>query len=483
MHKKVGSVLSAVVCGVTLLYTVVPASSGAVDAVRTPTASTVADQTSVSLTVYNDNLGLVKDQRRLSLPRGMGELRFMDVASGIIPASVAIAAPGAADRLRILEQNYEYDLLNPQKLLDKYVGKEVQLYQKNSFTEREEVVTATLLANNGGPIYRIGDSVTFGHPGRVLFPGVPDSLIAQPTLVWLVDSDLPRPHLVEATYLTTGISWRADYVLTLDERDSRADLAGWVTIDNRSGATYRDARLKLVAGTVNRVRDEAQTRGMLMKAAMAEAAPQFREESFFEYHLYTLERPATVKNNQSKQISLFRAAAIPVKKEFLFSGASHYFYGTVGEVVRNQKVSVFMEIENRAANNLGMPLPKGTVRVYKEDGDGSRQFVGEDAIDHTPRDEKIRIKLGEAFDVVGGRRQTDWKKIASDTYEAAFEISLRNHKREDVVVRVVEPVPGDWTMLSASHPWKKGDAFAAEFSVPVPKDKEVKVVYRVRMRY
>lgn len=483
MRKNPGHLFAVLAVAAAACAASLTAAHGAGTTAVPPTLSTLSDQTGVALTVYNDNLGLVKDQRRISLPRGMGELRFMDVASGIIPASVAISAPGAAGQLRILEQNYEYDLLNPQKLLDKYVGKEVQLYQKNPYTEREELVTATLLATNGGPVFRIGNSVTFGHPGRIIFPGVPDSLIAQPTLVWLVDSDLPKPHAVEATYLTTGISWKADYVLTLDERDSRADLAGWVTIDNRSGATYRDARLKLVAGSVNRVRDEEQARGMLMKAAMAEAAPQFREESFFEYHLYTLERPATVKDNQSKQISLLRAAAIPVKKEFFFAGASHWFFGTNSEVVRNQKVAVFMEIDNRAANNLGMPLPKGTVRVYKEDGDGSRQFVGEDAIDHTPKDEKIRIKLGDAFDVVADRRQTDWKKIASDTYEAAFEISLRNHKREDVVVRVVEPVPGDWTMLSASHSWKKGDAFAAEFTVPVPKNKDVKVVYRVRMRY
>lgn len=446
-------------------------------------SSTVGDQTEVSLTVYNNNLGLVKDQRELTLPRGSGELRFMDVASGIIPASVSIKSLSAPESLRVLEQNYEYDLLNPQKLMDKYVGKEVRLYQKNPYSEREETVSAVLLSNNGGPVYKIGDGITFGHPGRVIFPGVPENLISQPTLVWLIDNDLAKPRKVEASYLTNGISWRADYVLTLNEKDTLADLAGWVTIDNKSGAGYRNARLKLVAGDVNLVREEPRYGDRMLKSSMAAPAPQFREEAFFEYHIYTLERRSTIKDNQTKQISLLRGSAVPVKKELLFNGSRNYYFGLNGEPERNLKVGVFVELENRKQHNLGMPLPKGTVRVYKQDNDGSLQFVGEDAIDHTPKDEKVRVKLGEAFDVVVNRKQTDWKKLASDSYEAAFEISIRNHKQEDVTVRVVEPVPGDWTMLSSSHPWKKGDAFAAEFSIPVPKDKETKLTYRVRMRY
>jgi hypothetical protein len=445
--------------------------------------STLKDQTGVALTVYNDNLGLVKDQREITLPKATSELRFMDVASGIIPASVSITDLSGSGSFRILEQNYEYDLLNPQKLLDKYVGKEVKLYQKNPYSEREEIVTATLLSNNGGPIFRIGDGITYGHPGRIILPGVPENLLSQPTLVWLVDSAPAKPRKIEASYLTSGISWRADYVLTLNEKDTRADLTGWVTIDNKSGAEYRNASLKLVAGDVNRVREAAPYRDRLTKTAMAEAAPQFREEGFFEYHIYTLERPSTIKDNQTKQIRLLQAAGVPVKKELLLNGERRFFYAPYGEQGNNSKVGVFLEIENRKSSSLGIPLPKGTVRVYKKDSDGSLQFAGEDAIDHTPKDEKLRVKLGDAFDVAASRKQTDWKKIASDTYETAFEITLRNHKTEDVVVKVVEPVPGDWSMLSSSHPWKKGDAFTAEFSIPVPKDKEAKLLYRVRMRY
>lgn len=452
-----------------------------------PVTSTLDDQQSVSLTIYNVNLGLVKDLRQIKLPKGVGELRFMDVASQIIPTSVHIKSLVKPGSLLVLEQNYEYDLLNPQKLLDKYVGKEVKLFVRNPYTEREETVTATLLSNNGGPIFKIGDEITFGHPGRIIFPGVPADLLAKPTLVWLAENGLLNGQKVEASYLTNGINWRSDYVVTLNDKDDKADLSGWVTIDNHSGATYRNAKLKLVAGDVNRVKDEREYKlGMMRVAEKAvgnAAAPQFKVESFFEYHIYSLQRTATVKDNQTKQISLVQADAIPVKKELLYYGANYYYYSRHGEAMSNQKVGVFVEIQNKKEHDLGVPLPKGTVRVYKHDSEGSLQFIGEDSIDHTPRDEKVRIKLGDAFDVVGGRKQTDWKKIAWDTYEAAFEISLRNHKKEDVFVKVIEPIPGDWTMVESSHEYQKTEAFTAEFLVPVPKDGETKVTYRVRMRY
>ncbi len=473
------------VSAIAIMVLCLASAAGGEGGPRGPVTSGIGDQTGVSITIYNVNLGLVKDQRTINLQGGMGELRFMDVASQIIPASVYIKSLADPDSLQVLEQNYEYDLLNPQKLLDKYVGREVKLYQKNFYTEREEEVTATLLSNNNGPIFRIGNEVTFGHPGRIIFPGVPESLISKPTLVWLIENSLPTPQKVEASYLTNGITWKADYVAILSEKDDRSDLSGWVTIDNKSGAAYREARIKLVAGDVNRVREETDYRGRMTQYAPAAAAKkeQFREESFFEYHIYTLQRQSTIKENQTKQISLITAASVPVQKELLFYGARYYYYSQYGEAMTNQKVGVFVEIRNRKENNLGVPLPKGVVRVYKRDSEGSLQFVGEDSIDHTPKDEKIRVKLGDAFDVVGTRKQTDWKKLASDTYEAAFEISLRNHKKEDVVVRVVEPIPGDWQMISSSHDFRKAEAHTAEFSIPVKKDGETKLTYRVRMRF
>ena len=446
-------------------------------------STTVDDQTALSVTVYNVNLGLIKDHRYIKMPAGNVELRFMDVASQIIPASVSIRSLSDEDSLNVLEQNYEYDLLNPQKLLDKYVGKEVKLFYKNPHTDKEEIIKALLLSNNGGPIYKIGDEVTFGHPGRVIFPGVPENLISRPTLVWLLSNKLRDAQKVEALYLTNGLNWRADYVVTLNEKDDKADIAGWVTIDNKSGAQYRNAKLKLIAGDVHRAREEVQYARKALAGAAAPADSAFKEESFFEYHIYTLQRPSTIKDNQTKQISLIGADNVAVKKELMFKGSNYYYYSQYSDQLPKQKIGVFIEIQNKADNNLGIPLPKGTIRVYKRDRDGSLQFVGEDSIDHTPKDEKLRIMIGDAFDVVGTRKQTEWKKVAKNIYEASFEILLSNHKKEDVTVKVVEPIPGDWTMLSSSYEYKKPDAFTAEFLIPVPKDSEAKLTYSVRMKY
>jgi len=446
----------------------------------------IEDQTGIAVTIYNVNLGLIKDQRAIKLPEGINELRFMDVAAKIIPTSVYIKSLVNPNSLRILEQNYEYDLLNPQKLLDKYVGREVKLFSKNFYTEREEIVNAKLLSNNGGPIFQIDNEITFGHPGRIIFPEVPENLISKPTLIWLLENTLKSEQKVEATYLTDGINWRADYVVTLNDKDNQADLSGWVTIDNKSGASYKNAKLKLVAGDVNRVKEEPEYRDRMLRYAMKEAdisAPQFKEEEFFEYHIYTLQRETTVKDNQTKQINLVTADGIPVEKELVFQGNKYYYYSQYSEAMPGQKVGVYIEINNKKENNLGVPMPKGIVRVYKHDAEGSLQFIGEDKIDHTPKDEKIRVKLGDAFDVIATRKQTDWKKIAYDTYEAAFEISIRNHKKEDITVKVIEPVPGDWIMLNSSHNYKKTEAFTAEFILQIPKDKETKLTYRVRMRY
>lgn len=470
--------LSAVPC----IAEAAPAEKG--DASK-PLTTGLEDQAGVALTIYNVNLGLVKDQRQTNLPLGTFELRFTDVASQIIPSSVQVRSLVSPSSLRVIEQRYEFDLLNPQRLLEKYVGKEVKLFTENQYTEREDSVTATLLSIDGGPVFKIDDEITFGHPGRILFPKVPESLTSRPTLVWLLENTLTKPQRIEACYLTNNINWRADYVVTLNAKDDRADLSGWVTIDNRSGAAYSNATLKLVAGDVNRTKDEQESRVRMLakEAAAPKAAPQFKEEEFFEYQIYTLQRPATIKNNQAKQINLVTADQVPVRKELVYFGARNYFLSRYPEVIANQKINVIAEMQNKKDYNLGIPLPKGVVRVYKQDGDGSLQFVGEDSIDHTPKDEKLRIKMGNAFDVVGGRKQTDWKKTAADTYEASFEISIRNHKKEDVVVRVVEPLPGAWTMLNSSHEYKKTDAHMAEFTLTVPKDKEGKLTYSAKMRF
>jgi hypothetical protein len=443
-------------------------------------ATTQEDQVALEITVYNNNLGLVKDQRQVKLGAGLQELKFMDVAAQIIPTSVSIKS--LQSPFTILEQNYEFDLLSPRKLLDKYVGKEVKLFTKNPYSEREETVSAVLLANNDNlPVFQIGRDITFNHPGRILFPEIPKDLISKPTLVWLLENKVPSAPKIEVLYLTNGLNWKADYVLVLNEQDTRAGLSGWVTIDNKSGAAYPEAKLKLVAGDINRVKEDLVRPQKAM--AREAAAPPFKEESFFEYHIYTLDRKTTLKQNQTKQISLLDAQEVPVKKEFIYPGAQYYYRSKVGEVISNQKIGVFVQLTNTSENHLGMPLPKGVVRAYKRDRDGSLQLIGEDSIDHTPKNEKIRLKLGEAFDLKAERRQTRWEKLASDTYESAYEITVRNHKKEDVVVEVNEPLPGDWKVLESSLPFVKKDASTIAFKVPIAKDQEARLTYRVRVRF
>ncbi len=448
-----------------------------------PLASTLNDQQDVAVTIYNSNLGLVKDTRVVHLETGMLEMKFMDVAGKIDPTSVHIKSLTDGKSLSVLEQNYEYDLLSPQKLLEKFIGKKVQLATVNPETKKEEIIDATLLSTQNGNIFQIGDQISIGHPGRILLPKIPENLIPQPTLVWTLENRLNKPQKLEASYLTGGINWKADYVAALNQSDTLAALTGWVTLDNKSGATYRNALLKLVAGDVHRVQPATPMDRAGRVMAAKEAAPQFTEESFFEYHLYTLDRRTTIKDNQTKQMTLLDADRIPVKKIFVFSGAPQYYFYPMDQGGNKQKVGVFLELENSQKNNLGMPLPKGTVRVYKEDKDGSIQFIGEDRIDHTPKDEKIKVKIGEAFDVVGERVQTDYKRVARNLVEVGFEVTLRNHKKEDIQVFVEEPVPGDWELLSTTHRYEKLSAHMIRFDIPVQKDNEVKVKYRFRLKY
>jgi hypothetical protein len=447
-----------------------------------PLTSTLKDQQNVSVTIYNSNIGLVKDTRVIDLKLGTHELKFMDVAAKIDPTTVHIKSLTNGTGFDVLEQNYEYDLLNPQKLLEKYVGQKVQLATLNPETKKEEIVEATLLSTQGGNIFQIGDKIHVSHPGRIVLSRIPENLISQPTLVWMLENKFSKPQKLEASYLTSGMNWKADYVAVLNKLDTLTDLTGWVTIDNRSGATYQNALLKLVAGDIHRVQPEMRMDYARPMAAAKEASQQFKEESFFEYHLYTLDRRTTIKDNQTKQMTLLDANQVPLKKLFLFAGSPHYYYAQ-DQRSSKQKVGVFLELENSKKSNLGIPLPKGTIRVYKEDKDGSLQFIGEDRIDHTPKDEKFKIKIGEAFDVIGEKVQTDYKRLGRNLFEVAFEVSLRNHKAEDIKVLVEEPIPGDWEMLSNTHPYEKLSAHLIRFQVPVVKDKEEKVKYRIRFKY
>jgi hypothetical protein len=452
--------------------------------------TTARDRQSVNITVYNSNLGLVRETRRLTLPPGLIALRFADVTAQIRPETVHLASLTAPASLRILEQNYQYDLLNPGKLLDKFVGKEITLvmrrFQNN--TESFEPVQATLLSNNGGQVWRINGQIVINPTNitEMRFPDLPKNLVATPTLVWDLENREGGSQNVEASYLTAGMNWRADYVLLVNADDTKGDLQGWVTLTNASGATFEDARLQLVAGDVNRVsndRLDMLASGMARKSIESES--QFQEQGFFEYHMYTLSRPTTIRDNETKQVSLLEAAGFEVKKEFVLNGQHYYYtnYNSPGQSIK-EKVGVYMQFRNSQQNKLGMPLPSGTIRLYKKDDKGNQQFIGEDKIDHTPKDEDVRVKVGDAFDIVAERKQTDYKVIVSGhMYEYAYEIKIRNHKDGPISVVVNEPIGGDWEMVSSTFEAKKTAAFAAQFNVPVAKDGEATLSYRVRVRY
>jgi hypothetical protein len=463
-----------------LLVLCLIASAGAA-AAATPLAVGRDEQRDLMVTIYNGNLGLVKDVRETRFPAGSQEVQFMDVAALIDPTTVHLKSLTDPAGLKILEQNYEYDLLSSAKLLEKYVGKKVRLYTSDG-TYHE----ATLLTTNG-PVFEINGQIHLGHYGRVALPSLPENLVAKPTLVWRILNQTPRPQRVEASYLTGGITWKADYVMVVNAADNRSDLTGWVTIENKSGGTYGNAALKLVAGDVHRAQDrlrDARVMELAAKRAPASsAAADFVSEGFFEYHLYTLDGRTTIKDNQTKQLTLMSASDVPVAKHLMYYGAQDYYRNAYGVPISNQKVAVYLELKNSEEYRLGLPLPKGKIRVYKADSSGSQQFIGEDWIDHTPKDERVKIKMGEAFDVVGERTQKDWRRLGTNLFEVEWEISLRNHKKQDQTITVIEPVPGDWQVLSSTHRYEKIEGHTLRYEIPVPGEAAVKLSYRVRTRF
>ena len=479
----------------TLLVTPVFLRSRAATATASPSApedqpgTTLNDQVDLAVTVYNSNIALVHDVRQLNLPAGEFRLRFMDIAASINPATVHFRSLSEPARLGVLEQNYEYDLLEPQKLLQKYIGRELTLVRarQESGSTRWEEVKATLLAYNNGPVWKIGSEIVTGmYTDHIRFPELPENLYSRPTLLWSLENSGARRHRVEASYLAGNLSWSADYVLTVGRDDKSADLDGWVTLVNHSGAAFKNARLQLVAGDLHRVmemyaRDAAAAKARLESAS---AAPQFAQETFSEYHLYTLGRRTTVFDNENKQISLLSASSVPVEKVYVVEGQQFYYrnYQHPGSPLKDA-VKVYFKFKNDEKFGLGMPIPAGTVRVYQADSKGRVLFVGEDRINHTPKDESMSLHIGNAFDVVCERKQTDFKKLTERLYEMEFEITLRNHKETPITVEVNEPIGGDWQMLESTHKWTKTDAWAAQFQIPVAKDGTSVLRYRIRARW
>jgi hypothetical protein len=430
----------------------------------------------VAVTVYNSDLGLVKDLRSLSLKGGRAEVRFTDVAAKIDPTSVHFRSLSAPGKVAILEQNYQYDLVSSDKLLEKHVDHPIQVFTKDG-----KLFEGTLLSFDEGtlvlgPTKGAGATTIIQRQDNVQnlqFPSLPAGLITRPTLVWQLDNQQSGEHRCEVSYLTGGMNWHAEYVAVVDDGDRRIKLDGWVSVDNHSGATYQDAKLKLIAGEVHRV-EEVQVPLAARREKMVEAAvpaPGFEEKPFFEYHLYTLQRPSTVRDNETKQISLFPSADVGVVKIYTFDGARS------GKSVRTS-----LEFKNSQQAGLGMALPAGKVRVYKEDTDGSLEFVGEDRIDHTPKDEKVRVYLGDAFDIVGEKVLKDSRRISDRVREDSYEIKLRNHKDTRVEITVIEHLYGDWQIIEKTHDFEKKDAYTVEFKIPVAPGGETILRYTARMK-
>lgn len=441
--------------------------------------TTSDDQSDMAITIYNDGTGLVKDTRNLNLPEGEINLVFMDVASSMDPTSVHFVSNTNPDAITILEQNYEYDLVSTEALFRRYIDKEIEIR-----TEDGRTVSGILLSSGGSLVIQTRDGIVIvNNPVEIKFEELPEGLITRPTLKWSLINGSAGTHECEMSYLTSGISWRANYVVIVNQNDDRLDLTGWVTINNNSGTAYNDAILKLVAGEVHRVQPVYEMSRQAFSMPMNGAAlgrGGFEEESFFEYHLYTLQRPATLLNHQQKQISLLEGEGIAVTKIFVFDpGYSYYGRGDTAEA----DIEVRLQFMNSEANGLGIPLPKGLMRVYKEDSSGSLQFIGEDSIDHTPKDEEIEILLGEAFDIVGERVVMDRREIRNDIWEYDVEVTIRNHKDESVEIVYWDYVWGDWEVRRSTHEYEQKDASTVEFIIPVASDGETVLEYTIRREW
>ncbi|MFQ5600597.1 MAG: DUF4139 domain-containing protein [Candidatus Krumholzibacteriia bacterium] len=440
-------------------------------------SSSSAERQDVGLTIYNTDLSLVREQRRIPVQSGIFRLRYEDVTSGIDPTTVHLEPRGRGE-LQIVEQNYEYDLISRAKLMEKYVGRDVGYRMEDGAIGR-----ARLLSAHQGYVYQLGTQIVFELPGDIVLDAIPAELSARPTLVWTLDADGTGQRDVEVTYLSRGFSWRADYVLLLDESETRGGLTGWVTIDNQSGGSFENAQLKLVAGDVSRVREEMRRRvAYAADVARISKAPQFEEEAFFEYHLYSLQRRTDLKNNQQKQILFFDSDGVRVRKGYTFRGLPHYMMRGFVAPKGSEHVEVTLEFDNSRKNGLGAPIPQGIVRVYKHDRDGAPQFLGENRVRHTPKDETLEFAVGRAFDVVGEHVQTDYKRLGDRVFEVAFEVKLRNHKEEGIDVKVLETFNGDWTIVQSTLEHEKKDARTAQFLVHVEPDEEVILNYRARIQ-
>jgi len=439
----------------------------------------------LSLTIYNGGIAMVRDSRRVELPRGMVRLEMQDVAARIQPETSIFKAPN----LNLLEQNFDFDLLSPQKLLEKAVGQTLTLVKTNPATGEEFEEQAELLSTNGGAILKIGDRIEILRedrlPARLVFDRVPPNLRAKPTLSMLVQSERGGARDVDLTYLTNGMHWSADYVANFDEDKEQLSLTGWITLVNNSGVTFENAVTQVVAGDVNVVSVQPPPPGLRQKVMMQDAEEVIvtgsKRQGLFDYHLYTLPYPTTVANNQSKQVSFLEADKVDAKR--------HYRYDAFGfrseEIAEN--AAVHIRFENEKSAGLGEPLPSGAIRVYGADNEDRPQFLGSDLIDHTAEGALVDLQVGEAFDVTVKPTQIERVVLSrsqrSQVYEVVQSYALENAKDEAVVVEVHQDnLYGEWTVLEENHTHEKTNARKAIWKVRVPAKGEVELRFKLRVK-
>ena len=466
----------------------------AMTATAQPVVSTPESRESTSLTVYNGGFALVREVRTIPLRRGTVAVRFEGVPSRIDPTSLSLASLSSPGAVSVREQNYQYNLISTQSVLDASVGQRIRLVRRVG--EQSVVEEGTLISQPGqGRIVRLDDGRVLIDPeGTIELTSLPDGLLSRPSLLWQLESAADGPQRVEARYLTDGISWKADYVAVVNEAETGLDLTGWVTLTNASGASYRQAALQLVAGDVRRVqpqRPPAMARAEAMYDAVAlQAAPT--EEAFFEYHLYTFPQPTDIAERETKQMELLAAQGVGTSRRLVVDASGQYFPfyrpARPGETGEERSAAVVMTVANTEANRMGMPLPQGTVRVYKADARGALQFLGEDRIEHTPRGETLRLYVGDAFDVVGTRREVAERRISDRERETTVEIEVRNRKTTAADVDVVERAfYGDWRIVAATVDGREMqperlDARTAQWSLRLAAGETATVRYTARLR-
>jgi hypothetical protein len=443
--------------------------------------STQSDQRGLNVTIYNGGASLIHDRRRVTFAKGLNRIAWRDVSGMLDPTSAVLRSLTPGDALAVVEQNFDFSLLTPTSLLAKYVGRNVTVVHDVAIPGYPRRERARLLSNNDGVVLQYADRIETSLDGsHIVFDAIPGDLRDRPTLLLDLESSRPGPRDVDLAYMSNGLGWQADYVGTVSADKTHMDLNGLVTLTNTSGTTYPNARLQLVAGNVN-LNQDARPMGSENGVALAAVPAPMQQENYFEYHLYTLARPTTIANGQTKQVALLSARNVPIKKTLELRGSDSYYSNANADLGAKLPVGAYVTFTNKGGD-LGIPLPGGLVRLYANDSRGTSQFLGSDRIDHTPKNEGVRLHVGDSFDVTANKKQTNFTALGNCTFESSYDIRLANAKDVPQVVDVVEPIPGDWKILTENFPHEKTSSATSTWHIRVPADSNTTLTYSARVR-